>query len=157
MRIKCVRNLIRIVEESNISKLEVSALFGVNKILIKKRDYSAPRDKPDYIAVEYAFPVPTVENKVKEEKIVKKEIGMVYINAPNVGIFYWNEDLENSDTKFKSGSRIKKDQILAYVVDSGIIYPLSSPCDGVVEYILDKPQGHSVQLDENLFKIKPNT
>jgi biotin carboxyl carrier protein len=157
MRIKRVRNLIRIVEESNISKLEISTLFGVNKILIKKRGYSAHREKQDYILIEGAVPAITVETTVKEKKVVKKEQDSVYITSPHVGTFYWHEDIENLVPKFKNGDLVKKDQDLGCIIGAGMVYLVYSPFDGVIDYVLEKPQKHPVEYGQKLFMIKPNT
>jgi len=144
MRMSAIKKLIKLVEESRISELEVGR-FGT-RVRISKN--SGPSKGP--AVVEAVSPAPTQE--VGRPTKQRKE-GLVAAVAPMVGTFY-RAPAPDAPSYIDVGDYVKKNQVLCIIEAMKLMNEIESEVEGrVVECLVKDAQ--PVGYGEELFLIEP--
>ena len=121
-----IKNLIKILEESNIDELEISTFWGKQTIRICKNSSSAAKDNIELLQQTTTLPLKRMSkrskvlesepekiapDKIQEEVTLPDEEETHTIKAPLVGTYYISS--KPGETPFISkGDTIKKGQII---------------------------------------------
>ena len=160
-----IKSLIKILEESSIDEIEISTLWGKQKIRVKKNSNNyVSEDNP----IKSNSKNPTInesklnnnkdKNSNSSEEIKNKnsinEIEKKYIKAPLVGTFY--QSSKPGDPPFISkGDKIKEGQIICIIEAMKIFNEIESDISGTVVEILVS-DASPIEYDQNLIEIIPD-
>tara|TARA_Y100001970_G_C13879546_1_gene673166 strand:- start:129 stop:626 length:498 start_codon:yes stop_codon:yes gene_type:complete len=160
-----IKSLIKILEESTIDEIEISTLWGKQKIRVKKNSNNyVSEDNP----IKSISKNPTInesklnnnkdKNSNSSEEIKNKnsinEIEKKYIKAPLVGTFY--QSSKPGDPPFISkGDKIKEGQIICIIEAMKIFNEIESDISGTVVEILVS-DASPIEYDQNLIEIIPD-
>ena len=169
---KNIKNLIKILEESNIDELEISTFWSKETIRIRKNASSRTEknieflqdattlplqstSKPREVADEE--PVPELEQieptQIHDEIALINDEKTVTIKAPLVGTYYTSS--KPGSTPFISeGASIRKGQIICIIEAMKIFNEIESEISGKVLKILIK-SGTPVEYDQDLIVVAP--
>ena len=167
-----IKNLIKILEESNVDELEISTFWGKQTIRICKNSSSATENNIELIQdtttlplkstpkpkeVPDEAPVPELEQikptQLQDEAALTNDEETVTIKAPLVGTFYTSS--KPDATPFISeGDTIREGQILCIIEAMKIFNEIESEFSGKVEKILIK-DGTPIEYDQDLIIICP--
>lgn len=154
MKIDKIKQLIKLVEESQINELELTTFWG-KKIRIRKYN-----EKEVVHSVPLIHPVPASESPSKEAvkpqnddatKIEVKE-NLYEIKSPLVGTFY-RAPRPDAPPFVNEGDHISQGQVLCLIEAMKIFNEIKSEVSGTVKKILVE-NGAPVQYGEVLFLIK---
>ena len=163
-----IKNLIKILEESNVDELEVSTFWGKQTIRIRKNISSTTEKNIELIQETTTVPLQSTKklNEVHEsepEEIepvqIKKEVALtsdeekVTIKAPLVGTYYASS--KPGATPFISeGDTVKKGQIICIIEAMKIFNEIESEYSGKILKILVE-DATPVEYDQDLLIISP--
>ncbi len=139
-----IKRLIGIVEESDISSLEISWIWG-RRVFIQKRSSCGCNVQP----VPDKGPIKTIEEVAKPKLDGPK---YDYVVAPNVGTFYWNED-KMRGPKLKKRDEIEEGHIVGYYEALNIMHEIVSPYNGKITHVYIN-DGKPIESGQNLFRIR---
>ena len=163
-----IKNLIKILEESNVDELEISTFWGKQTIRIRK-NASAKTEKnieliqdnttkplksiPIPSEVHESVPEQIEPTQIQEEVALTNDKETVTIKAPLVGTYYTS--LKAGATPFISeGDTIKEGQIICIIEAMKIFNEIESEISGKVVKILIK-NGTPVEYDQDLIVVAP--
>lgn len=144
MRMSTLRKLIKLVEESRISELEVGR-FGARVKISKNSGPASGR-----VAVESVSPV-TTEEAARPTK--QRKEGLVAVVAPMVGTFY-RAPAPDAPSYVEVGDYVKKNQVLCIIEAMKLMNEIESEFEGRVAEILVKNE-QPVGYGEELILIEP--
>ncbi len=163
MNVKMIRNLIKIVEESNIAELEVSR-WG-RKVKIVKN--SSDNHKLSTLVPSENVIITEKANTIQEELISEASISETsatkpsisdeqakghVIRSPMVGTFYRKPSPE-SDLYVEIGDRITPGKILCIIEAMKLMNEIEAEVTGtIVEILVDN--GNPVEYNQPLFRVK---
>ncbi|MGP1939410.1 MAG: acetyl-CoA carboxylase biotin carboxyl carrier protein [Arsenophonus sp. ET-DL9-MAG3] len=157
MDIRKIKKLIKIVEESAISELEISECKGSTIRISRKTTQNLPTLQ-QYIAESGVYQ-PTLANSVihsqisaKTEKERKTEINSYIVRSPMVGTFYRAPSPE-SKPFIKVGQTVKLGDPLCIVEAMKMMNQIEVDKAGVVKSIIPE-DGEAVEFDEPLVIIE---
>ena len=171
MKESYIKQLIRILEESNVNTLEITSFWGMTNIKLSKGAKNSlevkkniQEDTPKIIPVESKFNSQDISSDTVDSKIIKDEIKVEeeptieekkefhYITAPLVGTFYSSPKPE--DPPFiKKGDRIEISQTICIIEAMKIFNEIESEISGVVEEILVS-DGSPVEYGQKIISIR---
>jgi Biotin carboxyl carrier protein len=134
MELGRVKELIKLLDESDLSHLEVEDDQG-HVVLEKKINVITQQSNPS------KFPV-----KVDQKKALKT------IKAPFVGTFYVSEKPQG-EPLVKPGDEIKKGQAIGIIEAMKMMNVVKSDVDGIIDDVLVN-DGDAVEYDQSLFTLK---
>ena len=170
-----IRQLIRIVEESNIDELEVSSFWGAQRIRVSKgkgsnlqhvilpspetpghhpttqSDGELQQSKPEEETSQENQVDPELSVQPAPEKVSKKYIEL---KAPLVGTFY-KSSKPGTPPFVKDGDTITKGQIICIIEAMKIFNEIEADHSGKIIEILEE-DGSPVEYDQPLFLIDPS-
>ena len=163
-----IKNLIKILEESNVDELEISTFWGKQTIKIRKNRSSSTEKNIELLQDTTTIPlqntikpneVPGSEleqikpTQIHDEVALKNDAKTVIIKAPLVGTFYTSS--KPSATPFISeGDTIKEGQIICIIEAMKIFNEIESEISGKILKILIK-NGTPVEYDQDLIVVAP--
>jgi acetyl-CoA carboxylase biotin carboxyl carrier protein len=153
MRAKDIRELVKIVEESNIGELEVTR-WG-QKIRISKTALSNGSQNADVIVAaqpqQVAAPQPVAETPAAP---VKEKSNLIEIKAPMVGTFY-RSPAPDADAYVREGDSISNGKILCIIEAMKLMNEIESENSGkIVQILVENAQ--PVEYDQPLFLVEPS-
>ena len=167
---KNIKNLIKILEESNIDDMEISTFWGKQRIRIRKNILTYSDKNIDIIQEntdisnistsnsqhnEVLKNEPKkVESKITTPDSISTDLDKsVYIKAPLVGTFYRSSSPD--DPPFISeGDIVKKGQSICIIEAMKIFNEIESEYSGKIENILIK-DATPIEYDQDLIVISP--
>jgi len=144
MRLSVIKKLIKLVEESKISELEVGR-FGT-KVRISKN--GSPVGGRAMIVADNPVPQKEAEGPARE-----RDAGLVSVVAPMVGTLY-RAPAPDAPPYVDVGDHVKKGQVLCIIEAMKLMNEIESEHEGRVVEILVKNE-QPVGYGEELFLIKP--
>ncbi len=163
MDMRFIKNLIKLIEESNIDELELT-LKNIGKIKITKTiqsKYQISQSNPNItgtpllhqIAIPSGYQNPdvsTIQHPPGQVKIETKK--KTLIKSPMVGTFY-RAPSPDSEPYVKVGDYITKNQVLCIIEAMKIMNELESDVSGrLVEILVEN--GSPVEYNQELFVIE---
>jgi len=159
MRAKQIRELVGIVEKSNIDEIEVTRWWG-QKVRIRKNagpnvvqapaEHAAP---PAPAPPASPNPVPA-EAATQEHKQLAENANYVEIKAPMVGTFY-RAPAPDAPPYAKEGDVVSKGQILCIIEAMKLMNELETDVSGrIVKVLADNAQ--PIEYNQPLFLIDPS-
>jgi len=147
VNIKKIKNLIKLLEDSNINEIEVKGVF--QKIRVCKYNPGERGSLPGPIEEK-----PEEGGTIRtEESVGELEDNLAPVKSPIVGTFY-RRPSPNSPPYVEVGSSVKKGDVLCIVEAMKVMNEIESDIDGVVKKILPE-DGSPVEYGETLFLIEP--
>ena len=165
-----IKNLIKILEGSNINEMEVSTFWGKQRIRIQK-NANAPTEKSIEIMQDKSIEtndsnksihqnieadndlVPAEPESTAQEDKVNEQENILCIKAPLVGTFYRSPKPE--DPPFiVEGDSIKEGQVICIIEAMKIFNEIESEFSGKVEKILIN-DSTPVEYDQELILVDP--
>ena len=163
-----IKNLIKILEESNVDELEISTFWGKQTIRIRKNSSSSIEKNIELIQDTTTLPLkrtPELNDlpgsepeqieptKIQEEVALANDEETVTIKAPLVGTYYTSSKPDS--TPFISvGDTIREGQIICIIEAMKIFNEIESEISGKVLKILIK-NGTPVEYDQDLIVVAP--
>jgi len=151
---KKIEQLIRLVEESDVSELTVSGLFRSVKIVKEPPPAVAPvvaAHAPQAIAEPAAPPAGSAEETPDSED---RDSGLVPIDSPMVGTFYSSPSPE-SPPYVRQGDRVSKGQVVCIVEAMKLLNEIESEVSGtIVRVAVENAQ--AVEFGQALFMVEPD-
>jgi len=144
MRIATIRKLIKLVEESKISELEVGR-FGT-RVRISKNSGS-PGGRPVMVADTSG------SQQEAEAQVKKRKEGLMAVVTPMVGTFY-RAPAPDAPSYVEVGDFVKKGQVLCIIEAMKLMNEIESEYEGRIADVLVKNE-QPVGYGEELFLIEP--
>lgn len=153
MDIRKIKKLIKILEGSNISKIQISKGKELIKIN-RKITINNTKNENNKIKIEEKTNIKNKElEKIKKNKDKKKTNNENYIvKSPIVGTFYRSPS-PTSKPFIEIGQKIKKGDILCIVEAMKMMNQIESEKDGTIQSILLE-NGETVEFNEPIIIIK---
>lgn len=153
MDIRKIKKLIKILEGSNISKIQISKGKELIKIN-RKITINNTKNENNKIKIEEKTNIKNKElEKIKKNKDKKKINNENYIvKSPIVGTFYRSPS-PTSKPFIEIGQKIKKGDILCIVEAMKMMNQIESEKDGTIQSILLE-NGETVEFNEPIIIIK---
>ncbi|MBA2879018.1 acetyl-CoA carboxylase biotin carboxyl carrier protein [Anoxybacillus kamchatkensis] len=164
LKIQEIRELIRLVNESNIvefvyehdgSKIKMKKAGATEQVVV-----ATPKvDVPQTAVVQQQAPVAQAVEKVEVKEEVKPEKQVVAtenlhtITSPMVGTFYAAPS-PDAAPYVKIGDKVKKDTIVCIVEAMKLFNEIEAEVDGEIVEVLVK-NGQLVEYGQPLFLVKP--
>jgi len=143
MKISKLKDLIKLVEESKITELEVSR-FGTKIRISKKLQASGDTDS-EKSSVELEIPEKTDETKMAER-------GLKLMKAPMVGTFY-RAPAPDAKPYVEIGDFVKQGQVVCVIEAMKVMNEIQSDVDGrVVKILVDNES--PVEYGQELFHLE---
>lgn len=153
MRPKQIQELVRIVEQSAIDEIRISAWWG-QKIRIRKNIASRAVAVP---AVEHSAPAVAAKPAAASSEPVRKEAldsKYVQILAPMVGTFY-RAPSPDAEPFVKEGDIISKGQAICIIEAMKLMNEIESEINGrIVKMLVENAQ--PIEYNQVLFIIDPS-
>ena len=160
MRAKHIKELVGIVEKSNIDELEVTKWWG-QKVRIRKNTSPAVSSSIEVVdrAPAISPPSPTLNesatNESKEQSTPPENANYVEIKAPMVGTFYRSPS-PDAAVFANEGDVITKGQVLCIIEAMKLMNELEADVSGrIVKVLVDNAQ--PVEYNQPLFLIDPSS
>ncbi|GGE53840.1 acetyl-CoA carboxylase biotin carboxyl carrier protein [Priestia taiwanensis] len=158
MRIQEVRELIRLIDQSNIDEFEYEYEGAVVKI--KKNSDSVVVNRgvvqaDTYQPVEQVAPIAepiAVQQVVKEEVAKVDDANLVKVTSPMVGTFYASPT-PDADAYVSVGQKVSSNTVVCIVEAMKLFNEIEAEVDGEVVEILVK-DGQLVEYGQPLFLVK---
>lgn len=163
MNVKMIRNLIKLVEESNIAELEVSR-WGRKVKIIKnisdnhKLSTSVPAEniiiteKVNNIQEKSISETSISDTPAAKPSISDEQTKDHVIRSPMVGTFY-RKPSPDSDLYVETGDRITPGKILCIIEAMKLMNEIEAEVSGtIVEILVDN--GNPVEYNQPLFRVK---
>ncbi len=158
MKPKNIRELVKIVEESGISELEVTK-WGC-KVRIIKNGYrnnniieKEPAQTVQRSVSEVVVNTPQPESKIEEPAPPAVKENLLEVKSPIVGTFYSAPSPDSPDY-VEIGDTVRKGQKLCIVEAMKVMNEIESEFSGTIAEILIE-NAQPVDFNAVLFKIKP--
>ncbi len=162
MKASDIRELVKIVEESNINQLEVSH-WGQKVKIIK----GFPQNGTETIITTTAKPVaisepatqpvqqtpPPAPEKTESPESTKKET-LIEIRSPMVGTFY-RAPAPDAEPYIKIGDRIEPGKVLCIIEAMKLMNEIEAEVSGKIADILAE-NGKPVEYNQLLFLVEPD-
>ncbi len=146
MNLKEIKEMINLMNENNLTELEVER-DGL-KIRLKKGK-GGEVEKVEEVAPPLLQKSPPAEEKVG----VKREVAnIIEIKAPMVGTFY-RAPSPDVEPFVEVGSKIEEDQVICIIEAMKLMNEIKSGAKGKVLEVLVE-NGEAVEFDQPLFKIE---
>ncbi len=155
MRLEELRDLIRLVEESEIEELEISK-WGKKVKISKKSVREAP------LPAAAALPIPSLSspsstdtpNESQSAQEDEMDItDLVPVTSPMVGTFY-AAPAPDADPFVRLGDNIRSDQVVCIVEAMKLMNEIRAESDGRIVKILVE-NGEPVEFGQTLFLLTP--
>lgn len=149
MDLQELRELMRLLEESTLSELEVEEdgrRIRLCKAAVAATVYAAPQPPPAHAAAP-AAPVPAPAEPEDEFA------GLIVVESPMVGTFY-AANAPGEPPFVLPGDRVAKDQTVCIVEAMKIMNEVVARQPGVVEKVLVE-NGEPVEFGQPLFALRP--
>ncbi|MFH1503019.1 MAG: acetyl-CoA carboxylase biotin carboxyl carrier protein [Candidatus Eisenbacteria bacterium] len=149
---KKLEDLIRLVEDSDIHKLEISGPFRSVKIT-KSRSHAehAPTPAPERTHAEHA---PAPAEPAEPAETHDRDSGLVPIVSPMVGTFYASPSPDDPPY-IRQGDRVNKGQIVCIVEAMKIINEIESEVSGTMVRVLVE-NAQAIEYGQELFLVQPD-
>jgi len=171
-----IKQLIRILEDSDLDTLEISSFWGMKNIKLSKglshpftpKTNTIPSNSPKIISnrsastnstdelLEENTQKKTIDSKIQDEKIIDtvelEEKESHYITAPLVGTFYLSPKPEEPPF-IKKGDKIDIGQTICIIEAMKIFNEIESEVAGIIEEILIKDTT-PVEYGQKIISIK---
>lgn len=137
MKLNKLKEIIKLVEQSEIEELEIKGLFRSVKVT-KKR------------------PLHTAAQPVIEEKVKVKEVSpsATYIKAPMVGSFY-RSPTPDAPAYVEVGDRVIPGKIVCIIEAMKVMNEIESDVSGIIKEVLVKNES-PVEYGQPLFLVEPD-
>ena len=145
MELDEIRNLIELLQDSDITELQIEK--EGSKLKIKREKFMSAYEPATLVNRPAAAPVEENTEAVEEQKLIT-------INSPIVGIFFSAQSPE-SPPFVSVGSRVTKGQVLCIVEAMKLMNEIESDMDGTITKILIE-NGQPVEYGEPLFLVDPS-
>ena len=171
MKESYIKKLVRILEDSSIDSIQISSLWGYNKIKLSKSSnvksvqsvnpppqvIEVPRQEEKTQVISPNKEPETIEESIKEKSIDETESiienkNIYHITAPLVGTFYSTPNPEEPSF-IQKGDKIKPGQIVCIIEAMKIFNEIESDVSGTVEEIL-VDNSSPVEYGQNIISIK---
>ncbi|MAP66379.1 MAG: acetyl-CoA carboxylase, biotin carboxyl carrier protein [Candidatus Marinimicrobia bacterium] len=158
MRLKNkISSLIEILKETDIDEIEVSSLWGAQKIRVSNKKVYQVENKLNTSIREESVNEHSQEIKIEKNEISAEDTPIINesslsVKAPLVGTFYSSPSPE-SPPFIKIGDKIKKGQTICIIEAMKIFNEIESEYEGTVSEILIE-NGTPVEFDQDLIKLK---
>ena len=162
---KKIKNLISLIEGTEIEEIEVSSFWGAQKIRLSKSNKNTEQPLATYIPKSEDNVISKDNNEHEEDNVVKEEVqesvqeeieetpilNLYEIKAPLVGTFYSSP--KPSDPPFINiGDKINKGDTICIIEAMKIFNEIESDVNGIVKEIcIDN--GSPVEFDQVVIKI----
>lgn len=151
MKISDIEKLIKILENSKISTIEITDFFG-RKIKLTKGAYDV--EKVSHLSSSTtAEEVKIVEKKPEEEMVKEKTKNLVAIRSPIVGTFYRSSS-PDAPPYVEIGDIVKPGQVVCIVEAMKLMNEIESDVSGRIVQILVKNE-EPVEYNQELFLVEP--
>lgn len=154
MELKDIKDLIKLVGESDVSEVQIE-LEGV-KVAIKKNAQQVPIT---YIPEHYFAPAESAKQSVSqptarvEQPVNEKDNNLIEISAPMVGTFY-RAPSPDSPPFVKEGDLVQEGQILCIIEAMKLMNEIQSEYSGRIVRILVN-NAEPVEYGQPLFLLEP--
>jgi len=145
MELDEIRNLIELLQDSDITELQIEK--EGSKLKIKREKFMNPYEPSTLVSKPAAVPAEEKAEAGDDQKLIT-------INSPIVGIFFSAQSPE-SPPFVSVGSRVTKGQVLCIVEAMKLMNEIESDTDGTIAKILIE-NGQPVEYGEPLFLIDPS-
>lgn len=145
MELDEIRNLIELLQDSDITELQIEK--EGSKLKIKREKFMSAFEPSTLVSKPAAAPVDEKAGVIEEEKLIT-------INSPIVGIYFSAQSPE-SPPFVTVGSRVTKGQVLCIVEAMKLMNEIESDTDGTIAKILIE-NGQPVEYGEPLFLVDPS-
>ncbi|MEW6685870.1 MAG: acetyl-CoA carboxylase biotin carboxyl carrier protein [Candidatus Edwardsbacteria bacterium] len=161
MRLSKIHKIIKLVEESKISELEISE-WGTKLKISKTGSTAVSVGPPSVIATESPVspvvsmlpPVSSLQKGVVMEEKSKLEQNFVVVSAPMVGTFY-RAPAPEAPPYVEENTMVKVGQVLCIIEAMKIMNEIESEVNGRIAKILVK-NAQPVEYGQELFLIEPS-
>jgi len=164
MRAKEIRELVKIIEESNINEIEITRWWG-RKIRISKA-VSATIQTPNIQVTNSPQPAPpppitsqTIQTEPTQEAPAKaeeqKESNLIEIRAPMVGTFY-RAPAPDAQPYVKEGDMISPGKVLCIIEAMKLMNEIEAEISGQIKKILVE-NAQPVEFNQPLFLVEPTS
>jgi acetyl-CoA carboxylase biotin carboxyl carrier protein len=152
MDIRKVKKLIELLEESNISEIEIQE--GEESVRISRHPNGS--DQPTQAMPQYApHPVSAPQAAVPAASEEAANAGISYrgeaVNSPMVGTFY-RSPAPGAKSFIEVGDTVKQGDTVCIVEAMKMMNQIEADCDGVIEAILVE-DGEPVEFDQPMIVI----
>ena len=163
-----IKNLIKILEESNIDELEISTFWGKQTIRIRKKTSSITEKNIELLQDATTLPlkstpklneesIPEPEQieptQIQDEVVLTNDEETITIKAPLVGTYYASS--KPGETPFRSeGDTVREGQMICIIEAMKIFNEIESEISGKILKILIK-NGTPVEYDQDLIVVAP--
>lgn len=153
MNIKEIKELIEIIDNSNLTKFEYEN-SGV-KLTLKKENNVVIAKPTEFISQRHEFLTETeVKSTSKDESVSEKyDSSFSEIISPIVGVFYC-APAPDKDAFVKLGDKVKKGQVLCVVEAMKLMNEITAEYDCQIEKIMVNNED-TVEYGKPLFLVKP--
>jgi acetyl-CoA carboxylase biotin carboxyl carrier protein len=141
-----IERVVRLVEEADITELEVESKEGL-RVLVKK--HSGIQMVPQMI--EAVAPQRQVQQEPQAAQPAQDDDSMI-IRAPMVGTFY-SASAPESDDFVEIGTKVNKDSIVCILEAMKVMNEIKADVSGVISEIMVK-NSQPVEYGTPLFKVK---
>ena len=163
-----IKNLIKILEESNVDELEISTFWGKQTIRIRKNVSSITEKNIELIHGTTSLPSKSTPKlnevseseseqiepaQLQEESALPNDEETITIKAPLVGTYYTSSK-PDSTPFISEGDSIREGQIICIIEAMKIFNEIESEISGKVLKILIK-NGTPVEYDQDLIVVAP--
>lgn len=164
-----IKNLINIIENTEIEEIEVSSFWGAQKIRLSKAAKKNSSNLVSYIPndsdvnkveiptkaeeKETSFPKsPENNNTIKSSKeIIEKDLILHEVKAPLVGTYY-SSPKPSSPAFINVGDKVKKGDTICIIEAMKIFNEIESDISGtIVEICVEN--GNPVEFDQSIIKV----
>jgi acetyl-CoA carboxylase biotin carboxyl carrier protein len=147
MRLKQIEKLIRLLENSLVSEIELTDLLG-RKVRISK--HSGNTGSP---AVKTETPQPVHAIETEQETQPHTESKLAAIRSPIVGTFY-RAPAPDAPPYVETGDAVKPGQVVCIVEAMKLMNEIESDIEGKIVKILVKNED-PVEYNQELFLVEP--
>jgi len=151
---KKIEELVRLVEESDISELTVSGPLSSIKIVKEARNVVAPIVAANAPAAASEPAAPSVDAEAEAPDSDDRDSGLVPIESPMVGTFYAAPS--PSDPPFvRQGDRVSKGQVVCIVEAMKLMNEIESEVGGTIVRVAAE-DAKPVEFGQALFMVEPD-
>jgi acetyl-CoA carboxylase biotin carboxyl carrier protein len=155
MNARYIRELAKILSESNVDEIEVRSWW--RRLRISRNSHASVAQPvvaaATQVPVEAAASVPSVEPAAPESASAPSDDGLVPVTAPMVGTFY-RAPAPDASAYVDVGSTIDTDTVVCIVEAMKLMNEIEAGVAGTVRKVLVE-NGTPVEFDQALFLIEP--
>ena len=166
-----IKNLIKLIENTEIEEIEVSSFWGAQKIRLSKSSKVAnlpsqePMQPTKEVLTQDSNPIKKIDNQetaqkdqssdIIDEPIQDEQVGhsvnLTEVKAPLVGTFY-SSPKPDSPPFLNIGDKIKKGDTICIIEAMKIFNEIESDVSGIVKEICVE-NGSPVEFDQVIIKV----